>query len=67
MLNKAIAISPHMPDFHDTRGTILMKLERPGDAVAAFENAIEAIARTMVQFHLNQPTINDWPRGIIWL
>ena len=44
--DRAIALVPLMPDYHDTRGTILMKLKKPGDAIAAFERAIELIALT---------------------
>ncbi len=44
--DKAVALDPRVPDFHDTRGTILMKLKRPGDAVAAFERAIEAVTKS---------------------
>ncbi len=39
--DQAIAIMPMMPDFHDTRGTVLMKLKRPGDAVAALNELLK--------------------------
>lgn len=45
-VDQAIGLAPSIPDYHDTRGTILMKLKRPGDAIAAFERAIESLAKS---------------------
>lgn len=45
-VDRAIALTPLVPDYYDTRGTILMKMRKPGDAVAAFERAVELIAKT---------------------
>ncbi len=57
--DKAVALEPQVPDFHDTRGTILMKMKRPGDAVAAFERAIEAVAQSRGKYPRNPASTND--------
>lgn len=43
--DKAVALGNAVPDFHDTRGTVLSKMGRHQDAIAAFERAIELVAR----------------------
>ncbi|MCC6509264.1 MAG: tetratricopeptide repeat protein [Pirellulaceae bacterium] len=43
--NQALQIAPRVPDFHDTRGTVMMKMNRPRDAIASFEQAIELVAQ----------------------
>ncbi len=49
-VDKAIALTAQsgrkVPEYYDTRGSILMKLKRPGPAIAAFEQAIESVARS---------------------
>ncbi len=44
-VDNAIRIAPTAFDYHDTRGTILMALDRPKDAITSFEQAIELIEK----------------------
>ena len=48
--DRAVAIDPRVPDYHDTRGTILMKMNRAGDAVTSFERAIEMVTKSGGRF-----------------
>ncbi len=48
--DQALKIAPMVPDFHDTRGTILMKQKKYSDAVAAFEQAIECVTKSGGRF-----------------
>lgn len=47
---QAVNLAKGVPDFHDTLATVLMKLGRPQDAIAAFERAIEAVAQSRGRF-----------------
>lgn len=45
-VDQAIALAPKVPDYHDTRGMILMKMNKPGDAITSFERALECVRKS---------------------
>ncbi|MGN6135571.1 MAG: hypothetical protein ACTHOU_13880 [Aureliella sp.] len=50
--DNAIQLIANVAEFHDTRGTVLVAMDRHKDAIDEFEQAVELVAR---QPHLNPP------------
>lgn len=52
--DQAIQLMPRVPDFYDTKATLLRKLQRPTEAIAAYETGLELQPRPDFHEQLSQ-------------